>query len=377
MQPSTRREARRSIRLLAIAIGCLIGVFVNFHIAFNAGRGAMDFNQFYAASRLAGTGHLYDWAALRTLETEHGPAIHSGRLPVVAYGLKILSWMPYPMARLAWLVASIAALIVVGVTWPGADRLGFLAAFAWSTPVAYLLGLGQDLAFWLLFFTIGIALLKRGNARLAGLAFALCICKYHLAAGIPVLLIAQKRWKTLQSGGLAVAALLLASFVIEGIAWPVGYLRTLASPDFSPAIGRMPNLHGLAYWLPAANLVEIAGAATLLVLLWMACRRTPNVAVAGAAAASCGLLLGHHGYIDDCALLIPFAVLTIQSRAVPFWLRASSLIFVTPLLTLLLISSKPFLGETLEVGLVAAALTGLMVQRHSGVVVDTRMEHAV
>jgi hypothetical protein len=225
----------------------------------------------------------------------------------------------------------------------------------------------------LLFFTIGIALLKRGNDRLAGLAFALCICKYHLAAGIPILLISQKRWKTLQAGGLAVAALLLASFLIEGIAWPVAYWQTLASPDFSPATGRMPNLHGLASWLPDAKLVEIAGAATLLVLLWMACRRTPNVAVAGAAAASCGLILGHHGYIDDCALLIPFAVLTIQSRAVPMWLRASSLILVTPLLTFLLISSKPFLGEMLEVGLVAAALTGLIVQRQSGVVAELRV----
>ena len=98
MQPSTRGAARRLLHTLAIVIGCLIGGLVNYHIAFNAGKEAMDFNQFYAASRLAGTGHLYDWAALRKLEAEHGPAIHSGRLPVVAYGVKILSWMPYPTA---------------------------------------------------------------------------------------------------------------------------------------------------------------------------------------------------------------------------------------------------------------------------------------
>jgi hypothetical protein len=319
------------------------------------GRG-VDFNQFYAASHLAGTGHLYDWDALRKLEAEHGIAVPTGRLPVVAYGMKVLGRLPYPTARTIWLAADLAALIVFIAAWPGVNRRVIALALSWSMPAALLLLLGQDTPLWLMFFAIGLLLLKNGRSRLAGLAFALCICKFHLALGIPIFLIFQKRWETLFSGAVAVGGLLAACFLIEGPMWPWRYLAAVSNPQFSPAHERMPNLHGLSVWLPQAAVFELAGALALILLLGLLCRRTGDLGVTGAAVAAAGLLLGRHGYANDCALLIPIAALTIQRPEAPVWLKGWAVVLLSPLPTMLLASSKPYLGQLLIVGFVISAI---------------------
>ena len=76
---------------------------IGFAVLDRAGWG-IDFNQFYSSGRLAGTGHLYEWEALRKIEAENGTGVPTGRLPVVAYGYKLLAWLPYPAAHWTWLV---------------------------------------------------------------------------------------------------------------------------------------------------------------------------------------------------------------------------------------------------------------------------------
>jgi hypothetical protein len=357
--PGRTREISDWNRLLlaaAVAIGCALGVWINHSMIWGAGQAGMDFNQFYSASRLAGTGHLYDWDALRAVEAENGLPVRSGRLPVVSYGVKAIGWMPFPWALGLWRAASVAALLAVCAIWPGGSRTGFVAAMAWSMPVVYLISLGQDVAFWVLFFAIGIALLARGYPRLAGVAFALCLCKYHLCLGIPVMLAAQKRWSTLAAGGLTIAALIAASFAIEGAGWPRAYLQTLGAADFSPGIRSMPNLRGLASWSPAgAGFVEAAAAIAVVALLWMVCRNGASIGLAGALAAACGLILGHHGYLQDTTLLIPLAVLTVQSKEAVYWLRVWGVVVLTPVLMLVLTGAKPYVGQVLLVGFIAAA----------------------
>ena len=274
----------------------------------------IDFNQYYSASRLAGTGHLYDWDALRKIEAENGTAVPTGRLPVVLYGHKILGSLPYALARSIWLAASFAALVVFTAAWPGTQRPLMLAALAWSMPAALSLLYGQDVPFWLLFFTAGLVLMERKRPWSAGVAFALCLSKFHLALGIPVMLAAQKRWRTLIAGAMAVTALMGCCFLIEGPQWPLQYAKISQMPEFSPAPQRMPTIYGIASWLPWPTLAEIAGAVAVVLLLWAACRGGADPGTCGAAAAACGLLLGHHAYAGDCVLLIPLLVLTIQRQ---------------------------------------------------------------
>jgi len=352
----------RAPAIVSIVLVCLLGVSFNLWMAVNNADGSVDFNQFYAAGRLAGTGQLYNWDALRRLEEEHGRVTPTGRLPVVAYGMKLIGWMPYPVARDVWLAGSVAALVLFVFAWPGTKRLLMAAALAWSMPAALLLVLGQDTPFWLLWAAVGLLLMERGHPRWAGLVFALCICKFHLAVGLPVLLVAQRRWATLAAGAAAGAVLLAACFAIEGPMWPARYLAN--APQLTPTAARMPNLHGIAWWLPGSTAVEIILCLSLVVLLWFVCRGTSELGLAGAAVAASGLLLGGHGYANDCAVLIPLLVLTIQRPGVPAWLKVWAVFLLTPATTLLLTTSKPFLGQLPILGFVIAALI-LMLREHA------------
>ncbi len=350
------RRSRKVTSLVLLVALCVPGVVWNLGMAVScAAGGGIDFNEFYSASRLAGTGHLYDWEALRRLEKDYGPPIPCGRLPVVSFAMKPLTLAGYLPARFLWLAISVAALVGFGLMWPGVNRRLMVAALAWSVAAGYLLVLGQDTPVWLVSFAAGLLLLERGKPRLAGVAFALCLSKYHLGLAIPVFLVAQKRWQTLVAGGVTAAALLAACFPIEGLAWPLRYWQVLSKPIFSVADGRMPNLRGIAYWLPASAAIEAVCAATLIILLWRVCRGTGEIGMAGAAAAACGLLLGHHGYANDCVLLMPLAVLILQKPG-PLWLRGWSALLLTPVVAGLLTSSKPVWGQALAVGFVFAAL---------------------
>jgi len=349
--------SNRAQAALATALACAAGLAVNLWMAANNRNGfGVDFNQFYSASHLAGTGNLYDWDALRQLEAEHGPPVRTGRLPVVSFGVKLIGWLPYPAAHAVWVAASLAALIVFALAWPGFDRRIAAVALCWSMPVALLLVLGQDLPFWLMFASLGLLSLARARPRQAGAVFTLCICKYHLAVGLPILLAAQKRWRALIAASAAGAVLLAACFWIEGPAWPRRYLEAVSQPQFSPAAPRMANLRGIAWWLPFSGAVEVVLAIGVAYLFWRFCRRTQDLGLAGAGAAAAGMLLGRHGQAGDFALLIPLLVFTVQRPAVPPWLKIWAVLLLTPIPTLLVVTEKPFLGQIPMVAFVIAAL---------------------
>ena len=347
----------RELPAFALAFVGVVGLAFNIWFAeLNRAGWGLDFNQFYSAGRLAGTGHLYDWDALRTLEIEHGIPMPTGRLPVVLFGHRILSNLPYAQAQYVWLAASIAALLVFAMAWPGAQRLLMVVALAWSMPLTLVLLYGQDVPFWLMFFAAGLLLMQRKRPWIAGIAFSLCICKFHLALGIPIMLAAQKRWRTMIAGAISFAALIALSFLIEGPGWLREYVKMSHLPEFSPAAARMPTLYGLASWLPGTEVIEIAAAVGLVLLLWTACREGTDLGTAGAAAAACGILLAHHSYAGDCGLLIPLAVLTIQRQGMPPWLNIGALLVLLPIPVLLLVTNKSFLAQILIAGFVVAAM---------------------
>src|SRR5580698_4746458 len=166
----------KAVLIFAIAVGAALNLLAA--IANTSGWGE-DFNQFYSASRLAGTGQMYNWDLLRKIEDQNGNEVPTGRLPVVIFGAKIIAWLPYSVARVVWLIGCLFALAIFAVAWPGVDRSMMALALAWSLPVGLLLVLGQDTPFWLMLMALGLLLLQSGRPRLAGMVFALCICKFH------------------------------------------------------------------------------------------------------------------------------------------------------------------------------------------------------
>jgi hypothetical protein len=346
------RFKTQAILLLVCAAGAALNVFIAIQ---NRSAWGIDFNQFYAASHLAGTGHLYEWERISQEQAKHGPPMRSGRLPVVSYGVKLVSWLPYAWAHTLWVLGCLAALMVVALAWPEAPRPWMAAALCWSMPCALLLLLGQDTPFWLMFFALALLALERHRPGVAGVLFSLCIAKYHLALAVPVMLVAQKRWRALAAAAMSAGLLLAACFAIEGSGWPRAYQAMLSDPLFSPGANRMPNLRGLFSRLPAAAALEIAGALLLAALLWRFCRRQNDPGTAGAAAAAAGLLLSHHGYANDLVLLMPLAVFTVSRIKQPVWLIAWAALLLTPAATLALVAA-PLAGQLLAVGFVITAL---------------------
>jgi len=341
-----------------LVLACVVGLGLNIlAVEFDSsGKRGVDYTQFYVASHLVGTGHVYDWPVLRRLEAPYGIEMPTGRLPVVLYGHKLLGSLPLAEARTIWMAGSVVALVVFAFLWPGGRPWLTLLGLASSMFMGAVLLYGQDVPFLVMFLAAGLWLMERKRPWEAGVVFALCLCKFHLALGIPVLLVARKEWRALGGGALAGLALVGASFAIEGPQWPRQYWTMSQLPDMAQAIERMPNIHGLVSWLPWATAAEIAALGGLGWLLWGVCRGNSDWGTAGAAAAACGVLAANHSYAGDCTLMIPLAVLTIARVGMPRWLRIWALALISPLGVLLLITRMPYLGQMLIVGFVVAAV---------------------
>lgn len=213
----------------------------------------------------------------------------------------------------------------------------------------------QDVFFWLLFFASGLYLLRYGRSYCAGIAFALCICKFHLLIGLGVMLLARKEWKAICSGIVSTALFLVACFAIEGRSWPILYNVIINLPTFSPAAIRMPNIYGLVARFPHALLLELLLSTVTVSALWFACRRVP-LSVAGALASAAGLLMAHHAYAYDCLLLLPLCVIVAREKQWPEWMRLAAIVLLSPVLVFMLVSNYSIVMQLLVCAFVVTAM---------------------
>jgi len=316
-------------------VTCLIGACVCLWIGFSLFERGTDFNQFYSAAELAGSGHLYDFNRIERLELQHGDhPVPFGRLPVYALLLKPLTAIGYKGARAVWLLANLAALFGFAALWPIRHRRDLFTMLCWSCPAAILLSTGQDTGLFLFFVAVGLRLLRADRDLAAGLVLSLCAAKFHLALAIPVLLLARRRWLAI-AGGFAGGLLQLAvSFAAEGRAWPSQLWHLSAISDFSPSPAKMPNLLGLTHALPFGAGLEAILAVLALAAVWITARRSP-LSVGATAAVTAGLLISHHAYVYDAVLLLPAAALLLR-LPVPEVLRYAALALCVPVPYLLL-----------------------------------------
>lgn len=304
-----------------VYLTCVVGVCVCLWIGFTVNGGG-DFSEFYSASKLVGTGHLYDWSRIRELELRNGfITVPFGRFPVYAVLFKPLAALPYIYGRVAWLIVNAAALIGFAILWPVGRRRDKILMLCWSCPATVLLTYGQDTGLFLFFVTVGLRLLQSRRDVAAGLIFSLCAAKFHLALGIPVFLLARRKWGAL-AGGLAGGLVQLAiSFAAEGQGWPSRLMHLAAIKEFSPSRLRMVNLVGLTHWLPFGGYMEAVLALLALAAVWVISRRSP-LAIGLTAAVTGGLLVSHHAYLYDAVLLLPACALALRlpaHRAMRIW----------------------------------------------------------
>ena len=321
---------------LAVLAG---GVLVCSVLAWNlylpdAARGRNDFLQLYTGGKLAGTVDLYNSSRVREVQLqalgEAGESLQFTRLPYYALLLKPLSALPYGWAYLCWEVLSAAALAGFVMLWPGGSGWTKWLVCCWSIPAFVALFDGQDVSFLLLWVALAVREQRRGRPATAGAILALCASKFHLVLLIPLVLVAQRRWR--MAGGLAggVAVLLAISFAVAGWGWPRSYLEVLTDARIQPSVASMPNFHGLLSGLPHGLALEVAAGLVMAAVVFAAARRASSLEAPLTLALAAGILVSFHAYLMDCALLLPALILILRS-AVPRPTRVAAWFLATPL----------------------------------------------
>lgn len=303
--------------MLALCLGGLIfnAVTLGPALKFTA-RGVTDFMDLYAGGKLAHSAALYEPA--RVMETEartegwSSPTRLFMRLPVFALAFRPLAHLPYTTASAIWELFCVGGLVAFVLLLEGREREYATVACCWSLPLWMTVAEGQDIGFLLVWIAAAGALVKRREPVLAGVVASLCLAKFQLFLLVPVWIVARRRWRFGMGLMAGSSALIGASFLVNGLDWPVRYLALLREPANNPYREIMPNLQTMLAGLPHSSAFSAAAALGSAVAVWAISRqRAAQWGFAAALAAS--LLIAPHDYMADCALLIP-AVLPLVAR---------------------------------------------------------------
>jgi glycosyl transferase family 87 len=332
---------------LAISVaGIIFGTALALHSPITWG---VDFNEFYSAGKLTGTGHLYDPAALQPLELQHtSRAVPFGRIPFFAFAFRPLSAMPYAVARVLWMGFGFGALAAVVALWPLSRWERLAAALCWSVPTVMCLTFGQDSMLFLFFVALGLRLLLSGREFWAGVALSACAAKPQLALLFPILLAARGKWRAVLGGATGGAVILLVSFAVEGTGWPGLLLALSGTPEFNPAADRMPTLTGLLSMFGGSAPLVIAGALAVAAGCWLLGRQLPLPAAMALTLAG-GLLVSPHAYAYDALLLLPALMLPFEGDY-PLWMQTWAVLLMTPIPYLILLSNNELPGHLAVTG---------------------------
>jgi hypothetical protein len=208
---------------------------------------ANDFVNVYAAGRLTLDGApaaAYDWPANKAAEERavgHAFANYYGwhYPPVFLFVAAALALLPYLAAAMIWLAATLAAFAATLGSILGGRAgvflaLGFPAAL-WNITA------GQNGFLTATLIGGTLALLERHPA-LAGVCLGLLSYKPQFGLLFPIVLIADRRWRT-----LAIAALVAAS--LAALAWlAFGGASWLAFADSVPVTSRVILNRGATEW---------------------------------------------------------------------------------------------------------------------------------
>jgi hypothetical protein len=360
--PIVERHGRSEGRLtrLPLVLACLAGIACNALILgpalIHTARGENDFMGLYPGGRLAGGAGVYDSAQSLALQRQavgySNPRVVFCRPPYYAALTWPLARLPYFPAYLGFQALMAAALAAFIRFWPVTGWRTTLVAACWSLPLAQAFAIGQDVPALLAVIACTLVMLNRRRDFTAGLIFSLCAIKIHLFLLVPVWIVARRLWRFaggLGAGGAALAVLSLAAAGPGGFA---AFLRTASSPAVNPAIGIMPNLHGL---FPGNAGLELAAALVVAGLTYFAARRGSQ-SWALAATLVGGLLTSHHAYLADCALLLP-ALLVMSAEADSAWQRRLALLLMAPVVYIGVFAGPAVLFTRLAIVVLCASFT--------------------
>ncbi len=339
-----------SLILLSVsAIGFIAWAAMAPHLIDRAGKPlGPDFMSFYAASKLALSGHgAGAWSPVTHQAAED--SIFGKTLGYWAFfyppAYLLLCWplalLPYGAALLAWVSVTTTAFAAVLRRWAPSVPLVVLLAFP---PLWLNLGNGQNAALFAAIMAGGCLLLPR-RPLLAGLIFGLLVMKPQLAIALPVLLAASGRWKALATTGFSALALSVLAWLAVGTDgylafWHNGGLATATLDRGLVPLEKMQSVFSALRLLdipsPIALAVQVIVAAAVLgSAAWLTVRHKPDAATLCALMVTATLPLSPFLLDYDLMLLaVPLGWLAMAGLRDGFrpWEKAGLLmLFVWPL----------------------------------------------
>jgi hypothetical protein len=259
-----------------------------------------------------------------------------------------LSLFDYRTAFLLWTVLQWC--ILGACWWWGWRRFGPDALLwgALSLPAGLGIAHGQDAPVLLAIMIAGYRLAERGDEGWAGLVWSLALMKFNLVLGLPVAMLAARRWRMLggfASGGALLGLLCLALGGLQDAGYYFAMLTDKRLERLSPTPEFMVNIQAIAMNIgaPPVPFFVLAGA-VVVVLLMVALHDAPLWRWFSSALIA-GMLLAPHTYgYDATVLLLVLWLVLFESR--DRLSRIIAAVFATPLVPLTTLAGSPWAATT-------------------------------
>jgi hypothetical protein len=306
-------KAGRSGSAISAAVTVLVFAVLAFVVQ-PPNRATSDFYSFWAGARLAGP-HLYDPVRAEAIQLAVSPLVESKRYirpPFYALLLWPLGHLPFQAAYILWFAINLIAVLAFIRLWR--FRPEAYIACALFLPLGWSFGIGQDAPLMLLAVAAGARLIEQKKEFAGGMSLALCAVKPHLFLFIPVVLLAQKRYRAF-SGLLASGSILyLLSSAVLGLNWPVAFFQAATGNEATihPRLLGMAGLlsrFGAPGW--ALGVAAIAGA-----VIVYRCTQTAPWLPAIAFAVAAGVAFAPRAMVYDASLFLPLLLIRFSPAGV-------------------------------------------------------------
>jgi hypothetical protein len=236
--------------------------------------------------------------------------------------------LPYPAAYQLFQVLMLWSIAAFVAWWRPPGAVYALLFTAISAPLFFAFIRGQDLPLALLAIGAGAYAVRREKDFQAGLLLSLAAIRPEALLALPLVILAQRRWRLGAGLMTGLTGLAAASFAYAGLDWPERFAvawRAAAPLDSAS----MPNLVGAAAWLGLDPLAAGLAAAALAAAVYLIGRRE-SFAAGLACAVAAGMMIAPRAHLEDTVLLLP-AALTLLAAKRSWSIRICAALLLTPL----------------------------------------------
>jgi len=326
---------------LAGSIGLLLAVTLS--LAFLAQMPdlqTIDYVSVWAGSQMIGP-DLYDPAPLERIEHTVSPAISSKRYIRPPYYVMMfwpLGRLPYRAAYAGFVLVNLAALLLFLRIWRF-DAPAIMACTLFL-PLAWSFGIGQDAPLMLLLVAGAAQLIERRRDFVGGALLALFTVKLHLFLFLPVVLIAQRKYRALAGLAAGGAALYLLAAAFVGIDWPLKSLHASLANE-ATFIPTTPGVAGLLRTLHAPGWLLLPAVAAGILMVYRRARTSAWIPAAALAIAA-GVVLAPRAQVYDGSF---FLLLMLLLEAAP------ALVVIAGVVVIAVVTPAALVGQLAGIGI--------------------------